>query len=62
MGLLQVWKFHPEELWLISAAMDLVIKIWNLKTSEVMANLQGHYSAPTGFVIDPINTNILIRY
>ena len=54
-------KFHTEKLWLISAGMDLIIKVWNLQTSEVIANLQGHYSAPTDFVIDPVNTNILVR-
>ena len=54
-------KFHTEKLWLISAGMDLIIKVWNLQTSEVIANLQGHYSAPTDFVIDPVNTNIVVR-
>ena len=53
--------FHPKELWVISSSLDLMIKVWSLHTSECIVNFEGHFSAVTSFVVDSINTDIIVR-
>jgi len=54
-------KFHPEGVWLLSAALDLHIRVWNLQNSECLACLEGHFSAITDILIDPLHTDVVIR-